>query len=215
MIELEKIKFIESDKRNFSMGRTAKIEYIVIHYTAGNGDTAENNAIYFRRGSRNASAHYFVDSKQIVQSVLTEDTAWHCGATTYKHNKCRNTNSIGVEICSKKNGVGAYYFDEEAVNNAVNLVKALMKKYNIPIGNVLRHYDVTGKICPAPFVHYSKQWDDFKTACGGKSKQKIDMQANIEKVQNRLEKPFEEKTIAYINNYKYASEIWDRLAKMR
>ena len=34
------------------------------------------------------------------------------------------------------------------LNNAVWLAKLIMKKYNIPIENVVRHYDITGKYCP-------------------------------------------------------------------
>ena len=37
-----------------------------------------------------------------------------------------------------------------------------MKKYDIPIENVLRHYDVTGKLCPEPFAKNQKLWLDFK-----------------------------------------------------
>ena len=37
-----------------------------------------------------------------------------------------------------------------------------MEKYKVPIENVIRHYDVTGKICPDPFVRDAKQWESFK-----------------------------------------------------
>ena len=37
-----------------------------------------------------------------------------------------------------------------------------MAKYNIPISNVYRHYDVSGKICPEPFVRDPAQWQKFK-----------------------------------------------------
>ena len=42
------------------------------------------------------------------------------------------------------------------------LVKLLMKKYNVPAERVMRHYDVTGKICPKPFVENEKAWKEFK-----------------------------------------------------
>ena len=38
-----------------------------------------------------------------------------------------------------------------------------MDKYNIPVENVLRHYDVTGKICPEPYVRSTAQWNSFKS----------------------------------------------------
>ena len=37
-----------------------------------------------------------------------------------------------------------------------------MVKYNVPIANVIRRYDVTGKVCPEPFVRNNKEWNDFK-----------------------------------------------------
>ena len=147
---------------NYTKGRKQSIKYIVVHYTANDGDTARNNGNYFSQPNRNASAHYFVDENEIIQSVKDTDTAWHCGAKSYKHPKCRNDNSIGVEMCSEKDENGQYYINQATQNRAVKLIKVLMGKYNISIENVLRHYDVTGKICPEPFVKNQVQWLDFK-----------------------------------------------------
>ena len=156
------IKQLLANTSNYTAGRTKDIEYIVIHYTANNGDLAISNCKYFQTAGRNASAHYFVDEDTVYQSVLDSDTAWHCGTTgTYKHSYCRNNNSLGVELCSEKDTGGAYYFNDETFNNGVNLVKYLMEKYNIPAENVIRHYDVTGKICPAPFVNNEVAWANF------------------------------------------------------
>ena len=72
-----------------------------------------------------------------------------------------------------------WYFTEAALNNAVKLAKILMKEYNIPVERVVRHYDITGKLCPALVGwndHYmvnnngtikirknnSEQWQAFK-----------------------------------------------------
>ena len=156
------IKQILAHQSNYNKGRKQNIQYIVVHYTANNGDTAQGNGNYFSQANRNASAHYFVDESNIVQSVKDIDTAWHCGAKSYKHLKCRNDNSIGVEMCSEKDQNGQYYINQATQNTAVELIKILMEKYSIPIENVIRHYDVTGKICPEPFVRNLVQWLDFK-----------------------------------------------------
>ena len=147
---------------NYNKCRKQPIQYIVVHYTANNGDRAQGNGNYFSQPNRNASAHYFVDENEIVQSVKDNDTAWHCGAKSYKHPKCRNDNSIGVEMCSEKDDKGRYYINEQTQNTAIKLIRVIMKKYNIPIRNVIRHYDVTGKMCPEPFVRNKVQWLDFK-----------------------------------------------------
>lgn len=157
------MNFKQCNSTNYKKGRTDSIKYIVIHYTGNNGDTAKNNADYFANNKNiSASAHYFVDENNIWQSVNDSDTAWHCGAKTYKHAYCRNTNSIGIELCSRKDSKGNYYFKDATVGNAAELTKILMAKYNIPITNVIRHYDVTGKVCPAPMVNDTALWNKFK-----------------------------------------------------
>lgn len=149
---------------NFKKGRISDINYIVIHFTANNGDTAKNNVDYFANNNNlSASAHYFVDENEVWQSVNDGDTAWHCGGSSYKHPFCRNANSIGVEMCSRKDSSGKYYIKEETINNTIELVKTLMVKYNVPIEHVIRHYDVTGKICPAPLVENVDKWAEFKS----------------------------------------------------
>lgn len=145
---------------NFSTLKNKVNRYIVIHFTANNGDTALGNCKYFYDVNRNASAHYFVDENGIYQCVKDSDVAWHCGAKSYKHPYCRNSNSIGVELCSRK--LNNYYFKDETVTNGVYLVRELMAKYNIPIENVIRHYDVTGKVCPEPYVRDNTAWQNFK-----------------------------------------------------
>lgn len=148
---------------NYTSGRSNPIRYLVIHYTGNNGDTAKDNATYFaNHKSLGASAHYFIDEKEIWQSVSNKDTAWHCGAKKYIHAECRNINSIGIELCSRiHEKTGKYYFADSTVTNAANLVKELMKKFGIGAKYVVRHYDVTGKNCPAPFVEDIEAWKTF------------------------------------------------------
>ncbi len=176
------IKEMLAHQSNYNKGRKQAIQFIVVHYTANNGDRAQGNGNYFSQPNRNASAHYFVDENEVVQSVKDSDTAWHCGAKSYKHPKCRNDNSIGVEMCSEKDDKGQYYINEQTQNTAIKLIKVLMEKYNIPIENVLRHYDVTGKMCPEPFVRNQMQWLDFKNKLSEEKKEGIEMFYN--KIEN-------------------------------
>ena len=154
---------IPCNTQNYGGLRGQKVEYIVIHYTAGRGDTARNNGEYSAREVTGTSAHWFVDETDAVLSVEEHFVAWHCGGAVYKHPACRNSNSIGVELCSEMDAKGEYYFNSATVENAKELVRQLMAKYNVPEERVLRHYDVTGKICPAPFVGAGKTaWEEFK-----------------------------------------------------
>ena len=146
---------------------TNRIKYIVIHYVGATGG-AEANCKYYASGYIGASAHYFVGHEgEVWQSVEDKDIAWHCGASRYKHPYCRNDNSIGIEMCCRKNlSNNTWYFEEETVKSTIELVKMLMKKYNIPIDNVIRHYDVTGKTCPEPYVRDAAAWQTFKAHLG-------------------------------------------------
>lgn len=143
--------------------RTAPVSYLVVHYTGCPEDTAVNEGRYFAANDTGkTSAHYFVDERQIVRSVPEDTVAYHCGAQVYRHPRCRNGNSIGVELCTKKQG-DAYCFAPKTAENAKALLRDLMQKYGVPVQNVVRHYDVTGKLCPAPFVGAGqKDWEQFK-----------------------------------------------------
>lgn len=168
--------------KNFDSGSINRIKYIVVHYTGNNRDTALANTNYFKV-YRGASAHYFVDENSVYQSIEDKNIAWHCGAKKYKHSTCRNSNSLGVELCSRKDSKGNYYFMDKTVDNAVELIKMLMDKYNVPIANVIRHYDVTGKNCPEPFVRDVKAWNNFKDRLEEKVvKQNIKINSKVKSV---------------------------------
>ena len=163
--------FKQSNKANFQPGRKSPVQYIVVHYTANRGDTAKNNIDYFARTETRTSAHYFVDEKEVWQSVRDEDTAWHCGAKTYKHPLCRNGSSIGVEMCIWDK---AGKVRQGTVTKAAEVVRELMEQYNVPPERVLRHWDVTGKNCPLPMVENPSLWEDFKAKLKGDEEEMLD-----------------------------------------
>lgn len=151
-------------------GPNRSIEYLVLHYVGATG-TAMQNAQFYHGQYRGASAHYFVDfDGSIVRVVRDRDVAWHCGTRgTYRHPRCRNQNSIGIELCVRNRGGNTaatdkdagWYFEPATLRSAQRLVRALMDRYRIPIEGVLRHYDVTGKLCPAPFCNGQMDWSAF------------------------------------------------------
>ena len=136
-----------------------KVEWIVLHYTANVGDTAKGNAQYFASQYFGASAHFFVDENEVWQSVALEDTAWHCGDNPPSKNGCTNRTSVGIEMCTSwKNG--NYHIKDAVVDRTVDLVLYLLTLY--PGAKLCRHYDVTGKRCPMPWVDDPGQWEKFK-----------------------------------------------------
>lgn len=154
------------DARNYRRGRRDSIKYIVIHYVGATG-SALNNAKYYASSNVGASAHFFVghasEDGAVYQSVGPADCAWHCGSETgIYYSECRNDSAIGIELCCHKDAAGSWYFDSITVEKAAELTKQLMREYSIGAEHVLRHYDVTHKCCPAPFVNDAGAWADFK-----------------------------------------------------
>lgn len=163
----EKLSLINFTDKN----STARIRYIVVHYCGATG-SAEANVNYYYDAYRGASAHYFVGhSGECWRSVADGDIAWHCGTKgAYVHPDCRNSNSIGIEMCvrnqrgGKLNAVSAdagWYFEPETISATIALISSLMDQYAVPMDHILRHYDVTGKWCPAPYVNGQLRWEDF------------------------------------------------------
>lgn len=148
-------------KYNYWSGRSGyDVEWIVLHYTANTyqPDLARNEAAAFADKYIGASAHYFVDTSEIWQSVEIADTAWHCGDNPPSKNGCINRNSIGIEMCVKYSN-GVYSIPEATVDNTVWLVNYLLEMF--PNAKLCRHYDVTGKICPQPWVEDPSLWEKF------------------------------------------------------
>lgn len=142
------------------------IKYIAVHYTAGSTSkkgTAMNTRNVFLK--REASADFVVDDETVVQ-ISPDLKNYYCWSVGDKKNpyskggklygKATNKNTISIEMCSTlMNGWGAsaanhdgWYISDKVVDNTVKLVKYLMTTYNVPKENVVRHYDISGKICP-------------------------------------------------------------------
>lgn len=163
---------------NYTSGNINRIKYIVIHYVGALGG-AKENCQYYASTYVGASAHYYVGfNGEIYQSVRDKDVAWSVGASSYVHKECRNSNSLNIEMCVRKKSTKTmnatdkdWYFEEATVKSAIALTQYLMKKYNIAADHVIRHYDVTGKICPNPYVYNNTKytWQAFKSAIGGQA----------------------------------------------
>ncbi len=166
------IKTQIANKANYGTQRnTSNIKYIVIHYTGNDGDSDESNAKYFKNNIVKASAHYFVDDDSITQSVPDNYSAYAVGGKKYNnaggrlYGTVNNSNSISIELCdSVKNGV--VYPTDKTINNAIELTQYLMKKYNVPVHRVIRHYDVNGKPCPAYWTNDAKWLTSYRNKLG-------------------------------------------------
>lgn len=144
--------------RNYSVGRKIKAEFIVIHETDNKrrGADAEAHYRYWNSNpSANTSVHYVVDDKKAIQLLHHDEKAWHVGDNV-GYSKITNNNSIGIEICVNEDGDF-----EKAYLNCTELVAIVMKQSNIPIENVVRHFDASGKNCPRNIIK-NNLWEKFK-----------------------------------------------------
>ena len=140
-----------------------RIEWIVVHYTGmvatqGDPDTA---SLAIARSKREASTHYLVgDRADIIQLLPVKYAAYHVGAKdNSKMIPCYNGNSIGVDLCECKLDCSSssvscndWYFTQKTFANGARLIAYLAQEYGIPTDHIVRHYDVTHKRCPRPFV---------------------------------------------------------------
>ena len=153
--------------------RNDPIMYIVIHYTGAEG-TAKNNIDYFNGGNRNASADFFVSQNGEIWQYnpdLKRYYSWHCGGGRQSnkggtfYGRCKNANSIGIELCTHK-GADGWIFYDATIEAARILVRYLMEEYGVKQANVIRHFDVNGKYCPNVYgwLSPSTKWDKFKAS---------------------------------------------------
>ena len=165
------LKELLASPGNYGGCRAASdIKYLVFHYTGNDGDTAAGNARYFQNNVVQASAHYFVDDDTVYRSVPELKAAWAVGGSKYPnadaagggtmHGIITNTNSISIELCGTL-GDGSRRASEATQANAAALGRELMARYGIPLERVYRHFDVTGKLCPA-YLTDAQAWAAFK-----------------------------------------------------
>lgn len=146
------------------------IKYIVLHYTAGSSSkkgSAMQTRNAFQNSSRDASADFCVDDETIIQTN-SDPRNYYCWAVGDGMGKygITNSNCISIEMCSTlKSGTSAakcnhtgWSLSNKVLDNTEFLVKYLMKKYNIPLDRVVRHYDASRKSCPGIIG-----WNDNET----------------------------------------------------
>lgn len=135
---------------------------IVWHYTGNPGATAEGHFYYFgwnlarqnpddSKPDTYASAHTFIDPTQILEIIPLDEVAYHATQA--------NPYSVGVELCIQTDGT----FHPDTIAQAIEYGAYLCQTYNLnPLTDFFRHFDITGKICPKPWVDDPAAWEDFK-----------------------------------------------------
>lgn len=133
-----------------------KVKGVVVHYTANPGTDAKANRDYFEglsvSGATYASSHFIIGlDGTIIQCIPLNEIA-------YASNE-RNDDTVSIECChEKKNGK----FTDATYNSLVRLTAWLCGEYDISNEDIIRHYDVTGKLCPKYYVKHEDAWTQFK-----------------------------------------------------
>ena len=133
-----------------------KVNNIVVHYTANPGTTAEQNRNYFENlkdtGANKVSSHFIIGiDGEIVQCIPTSEIS-------YASNN-RNGDTLSIECCHKdKSGK----FTKETYDSLIELLAFLCGKFDLTGEDIIRHYDVSGKICPKYYVDHEKKWLKLK-----------------------------------------------------
>lgn len=194
-----KYEYININKYSRPGIRNNGIDGIVMHYTANNGGTARNHKNYFNNLKGNyASAQLFVDDIEALCIMPLNEVAYHANeiskynadGSRYRplYSKIGNANysTIGVEMCLDKNG----NITEKTFQNAVKAVKELIAIYpHITREKIWRHYDVTGKNCPAPWVAKPSELERFKDAVFGSNGNSSNNNTSSEKPSTPATKP--------------------------
>ncbi len=157
--EYVKVDLLTPNKYSRPQTPLEKVNGIVVHYVANPCSTALENRNYFeglkdQTGSKttSASSHFVIGLEgEVVQCIPLDEVA-------YASNN-RNSDTISIECCHPDE---TGKFTKETYQSMVQLTAWLCKKYNLNEDQVIRHYDVTGKICPKYFVEDEAAWKQFK-----------------------------------------------------
>ena len=132
-----------------------QVNAIVIHYTANPGTSAMQNRDYFEglkdSHETSASSHFIIGLEgEIVQCIPTAEQS-------YASND-RNSDSIAIECCHEDE---TGKFNDATYDSLVATTAWLCGKFDLTTDDVIRHYDITGKMCPLYYVEHEDAWQQF------------------------------------------------------
>lgn len=135
-----------------------EVNGIVVHYVANPCTTALENRNYFEslkkqigKDKTSVSSHFVIGLEgEAIQCIPLTEVA-------YASNN-RNSDTISIECCHPDT-TGKFY--DSTYQTLVNLCAYLCREFELEAEDVIRHYDVTGKICPKYFVDNEDAWVQF------------------------------------------------------
>ncbi len=133
-----------------------QVNGVVVHYTGNPNTTAEQTRSYFNNlattGETYASSHFIIGMDGTIIQCVPLDEESYCSNS-------RNADTIAIECCHPDS---SGQFTDETYNALVKLVRYLTDTYGLNADDVIRHYDVTGKLCPYYYATNEDAWQAFK-----------------------------------------------------
>ncbi len=160
--------FLTINKYSRPGTKLSGVRKIAVHYVGNPGTSAQANRNYFeglKAGSRNsagqlvyAGAHYIIGLEgEIIQCIPESEIS-------YATNQA-NPYSISIECCHPAADGKFTAATEQAL---AQLCADLCLRYRLdPVGDVIRHYDVTGKCCPKYYVDHPEAFAALKQRVKG------------------------------------------------
>ena len=129
---------------------------VVIHYVGNPGTQGISNRNFFESLKDNhetsVSSHFIIGLQgEIIQCVPLDEVAYA--------NRGRNFDTISIECCHPDE---EGQFNEATYEALVQLAAYLLNTYGLGEEALLRHYEVTGKICPRYYVENPEAWETLK-----------------------------------------------------
>ncbi len=143
---------LELDGESRTGEKLSAVSAIAVHYVANPGTSAMANRNYFNGPDSDSSAHFIVGLSGEVLLCVPPDEVSH--ATNE-----RNFDTLSVEVCHPDE-TGA--FSEESYESLIRLLAFLCDRYGLKEDQIIRHYDVTGKMCPLYYVEHPEAWEGLK-----------------------------------------------------
>lgn len=130
-----------------------EVKDIVIHYVGNPMSTAQENRDYFNKKTTNVSSHFIIGLEgEVIQCVPLDEKS--------SASNERNADTISIEVCHEDE---TGKFNEKTYASLIELTAWLCKAGNLGTDNIIRHYDITGKLCPLYFVENEEEWKEFKS----------------------------------------------------
>lgn len=136
--------FIPVDGASRRGEKLEELTGIVVHYVGNPGTTARQNRNWYASPESEVSSHFLIglEGEVILCVPLDEKSSASNQA---------NATTISIEVCHPDE---TGKFTKASEDRLVELLTYLCRRFELTSDSIIRHYDVTGKICPKYYVEH-------------------------------------------------------------